>query len=100
MFEKWVLKRYSFDVPCTVEIEHTNEYLKAHVDLGGVEVGPGDQVQVHDAPTDVRFGERVFCHRRATVTRGGLADRVWARVAATGELNELYDLSFSSRRQL
>lgn len=100
MLESLMMRRESFDVHCTVEIEHTNEYLKAHVDIGDVSVLPGDQVRVHDAPTDVRFGERVFCHRRATITRGHWLDRVWARLAVTRELNELYDLSFSPRRQL
>jgi len=100
MKTNWLTGRHAFEVPCTVEIEHTNEYLKAHVDLDGVEVGPGDEVRVHDAPTGVAFGERVVCQRRATVTRGGWLDRLWARLAAAPEMTELYDLSFTSGRKL
>ena len=36
----------TFQVPCTVEIEHTAESLHAHVELEGVEAGPGDRVIV------------------------------------------------------
>ncbi len=100
MLAHWPLRRHSFNVSCTVDIEHTNEYLQAHVDLGDVEVEPGDQVRVHDAPTDVGFGQRVSRTCRATVTRGCWIDRLWARLAAARELNELYDLSFTGRRTL
>lgn len=95
-----LLGRQVYQVPCTVEIEHTNEFLKAHVELDGIEVEAGDAVRVIDPPTDVGFGERIFCHRRAVVTRGGWFDRIWARVAASGEINELYDISFSSGGRL
>jgi hypothetical protein len=95
-----LMGRRIYQVPCTVEIEHTNEFLKAHVELEGIEVEAGDAVRVIDPPTDVGFGDRIFCHRQATVTRGGWFDRLWARVAASGELNELYDISFTSGRRL
>lgn len=95
-----LLGRRSFNVDCTVEVIHTNDELGAHVDLDGVAVGPGDSVLVHGAPTNVAFGERAKCRRTATVTRGGWYDRLWARIAGAMEFNELYDVSFSSRRTL
>lgn len=95
-----LLGREVFEVPCTVEIEHTNEFLGAHVVLEGFEPEPGDEVRVQDAPTDVGFGEHRVFERTATVMRGGWFDRVWARVAATAEITELYDLSFTPRRTL
>lgn len=88
------------DVPCTVTIIHSNESLEAHVDLQGIEVAAGDQVLVHEAPTNVAFGEQIVCDRRATVIRGGWLDRVWAYWRGAVEFNELYDLSFTSRRRL
>ena len=94
-----LFRRRIDDVPCTITIVHSNESLEAHVELEGVEVGAGDQVLVHDAPTDVKFGERLSCRRTATVVHGGLADRVWARLRGAIELNELYDLSFTPRRR-
>ena len=55
----WMGSRHSFDVPCTVEIEQTSKTLHAHVVLDGdVQIRPGDEVRVHDAPTGVAFGER------------------------------------------
>lgn len=96
---KPVFRQTIDDVPCTVTIIHTNESLEAHVDLEGVEVNAGDQVQVHGAPTEVGFGEQLTCRRTATVVRGGLFDRVWARWRGAMEFNELYDLSFSPGRR-
>jgi len=95
-----LLGRQTFRVPCTVEVEHTNEFLGAHVELNGFDPQPGDEVLVHDAPTEVPFGERIVCEREATVKRGGWFDRIWARVAAAPEITELYDISFTPRREL
>lgn len=87
------------DVPCTVTIVHSNESLEAHVELEGVSVEAGDQVLVHQPPTDVGFGEQIVCERRATVIRGNLLDQLWARWRGVTELTELYDLSFTPRRR-
>ena len=70
------------EVPCTVEIE------------------PGDEVQVHDAPTEVPYGERITVRRTATVTRAGRLERAWTKLIAHLELTELYEVSFSERRKL
>ena len=86
-------------VPCTVTIVHSNESLEAHVELEGVDVGPGDQVLLHQPPTDVNFGEHIVCRRQATVIRGGCLDRLWARWRGAIEITELYDLSFTPRRR-
>jgi hypothetical protein len=90
-----------FEAPCTVEIEHSPESLHAHVELDGdIEIEPGDQVLVHDAPTDVPFGETLVVRRTATIIRAGLAERLWTRLAGNFELTELYDVSFTERRRL
>lgn len=87
-----------FDVPCTVDVAQTVESLHAHVELLGVDVGPGDAVLVHDAPTGVGYGERLVCSRRATVTRAGVFRRVWTRLASRFELTLLYEVSFAPGR--
>ena len=51
----WPFGSRTYEVPCTVEVEHTAASLHAHVELDGIAVGPGDSVRVHDAPTDVGF---------------------------------------------
>jgi hypothetical protein len=95
----WIGTRKTFDVPCTVEIEQTSETLHAHVVLDGeIQIRAGDEVLVHDAPTRVEFGERLVVRRTATVTRGGLLDRLRAWVEGYFELTELYEVSFSDGR--
>ncbi|MGC5780121.1 hypothetical protein [Methylobacterium sp. NFXW15] len=88
-------------VPCTVELENTPESLHAHVTLdAGFDIEPGDEVQVHDAPTEVAYGERLTVRRTATVTRAGALERAWTKLIAHLELTELYEVSFSERRTL
>jgi len=95
----WSGTRRSFDVPCTVEIEQTPETLHAHVMLDGdIDIRPGDEVLVHDAPTQVAFGERLVVRRTATVVRGSALDRLRAKVEGYLELTELYEVSFSDGR--
>ena len=92
-------RRKSFDVPCTIEIEQSSETLHAHVMLDGdVQIQPGDEVTVHDAPTMVSFGERLVVRRTATVVRGSSLDRLRAKVEGYLELTELYEVSFSDGR--
>jgi hypothetical protein len=91
----------TIEVPCTVAIESSAESLHAHVDIrGDIDIQPGDQVLVHDAPTHVTFGEDLFVHRTATIVRAGVFERLWTRFTANFELLELYDVSFSTRRRL
>jgi hypothetical protein len=99
MSMNWISLRKSFDVPCTIEIEQTSETLHAHVVLdSGIEIQPGDEVTVHDAPTSVKFGERIVVRRTATVVRAGPIERMRARLEGYLELTELYEVSFSDGR--
>jgi hypothetical protein len=93
-----MIRRKTFEVPCTVEIEHSFDSLHANVELEGIEVGPGDQVIVHDAPTSVPVGERQVFQRRATVIRGTVFDRLWARIEGYMEITELFEVGFSEER--
>jgi hypothetical protein len=85
--------------PCTIEIEHTERSLHAHVELDGTAaIQPGDRVRVHGDPIRVRFGDRMVLHRRATVERAGWLERQWTRLAARFQLSELYEVSFTQGR--
>jgi len=88
----------TLEVPCVVDLEQTSESLHAHVELHGVELGPGDQVIVHDAPTQVRFGQRRVMQRRATMVRAGMLRATTARLAGYLALTELYEVTFSDGR--
>lgn len=98
MSQAFAFGRRTLEVPCTIEVEHTPRSLHAHVDLEGVEVGPGDTVLVHDAPVEVGFGERVVCRSHATVVLAGTLERVWTQLTAFLELTELYEVSFTPKR--
>jgi hypothetical protein len=94
---EWIAGR-SFEVPCTIEIEHTPDSLHAHVELDGVDVRPGDVVRVHDAPAAVPFGQRIVRRSRATVMRAGVLARMFAHINGYLELTELYEVGFSDGR--
>jgi hypothetical protein len=91
-------RRTRFDTPCRVEIEHSDAFLCAHVELAGdVAIGPGDRVRVHGAPIRVAFGERRVVERIATVERAGWLERLWTKFAGHFAMAELYEVSFSDR---
>ena len=88
----------TFQVPCTVEIEHSPESLHAHVDLKGFDVGPGDRVVILGPPIHVSYGERRTVNRRATVVRATALGRLKAKVEGYLELTDLYEVGFSEGR--
>jgi hypothetical protein len=92
-----MMRRTTLEVPCTVEIANTFDSLHAHVDLEGVDVGPGDEVIVHDAPTTCARGETIRVRRTATVIRGNWLDRLKAKAEGYLELTELYEVGFEGR---
>jgi len=96
-----LFRRQRFEFPCTVEIEHTQKSLHAHVEIDAdFLVEPGDEVLVRDAPTEVPYGQRILVRRTAIVTRAGALERAWTRLSGMFELTELYDVSFTERRRL
>lgn len=97
---EWLSGRRTFEVPCTVEVEDSFDFLFTHVALEGIEVGPGDEVLVHDPPTEVPNGDRLVVQRRATVIRAGWPERVWTKLTGDLEFMELLEFSFSSGNKL
>lgn len=93
--------RKTFEVPCRVEVENSFDFLNAHVSLeDGVEIEPGDEVQVLGEPVDVPFGESRVFERRARVTRASPIERFWTRLTGDLEFMELLEFSFSNGRRL
>jgi hypothetical protein len=90
------LSRRRFDVPCTIEIEHTWESLHAHVELDGVTVEPGDEVHVHGGDIAVPYGESLVLRRTATVTKASAPERLWVKLTGDFEFMDLLEFSFSS----
>ncbi len=92
-----ILGRETLEVTCLVDIEQTPESFHAYAVPEGVEIRPGDRVTVHDMPTDIAFGEKISCVRRATVVRAGLLERVWTRTAGLFAITELYEVGFQPK---
>jgi hypothetical protein len=90
----WFVMQRRFEVPCTVDLEATHDHFHAHVDLAGVEVDPGDQVRLHDAPTHIPFGTQRTYESRATVQRASWLRRQFVKLTGGTELYELYDVGF------
>jgi hypothetical protein len=81
---------------CTIEIEHTENSLHAHIDLDDqTAIRPGDRVRVHGDPIRVRFGDKLVLRREATVDRAGWLERQWTRIVSRLELADLYEVSFT-----
>lgn len=90
--------RASFDTPCRIEVEHSDEFLCAHVELADdVAIHPGDRVRVHGDPIHVDFGSACVFERIATVERAGPVERLWTKLLGHFEMTELYEVSFSDR---
>ncbi len=81
-------------VMCNVDIEKTPYSFHAHAVPDGIDIRPGDTVQVHNAPTHVQFGDKYVCILPATVTRAGPLLRAWTTFTAMFELTELYEVGF------
>lgn len=85
-------------VPCSIEMVNTGDDFYAHVVLDGVEVGPGDEVLVHGAPTRIEYGCHMVMDTQATVSRASRLGRWWTRLIARFELGLLYEVSFTTAR--
>ena len=72
----WLLGGETVEVECDVDIEQTPLSFHAHAVPDGIEIRPGDSVQVHGVPSEIDFGDAVTCRCPATVTRAGALRRV------------------------
>lgn len=96
-----IFRRARFDTACTIEIEHTDSFLHAHVELDGdIAINPGDRVRVHGNAIRVPFGEKFSERRTATVTRANLFERAWIRLKSDLDLTDMYEITFSSGARL
>ena len=97
MIGNWLFGGTTVEIRCDIDIEQTPESFHAHAIPDGIDIRPGDVVTVHDVPTNVGFGQRLTCVRRATVRRAGVLDRVWTELTALLELTNLYEVGFEPK---
>ena len=81
-------------VSCSVDLEATHDHFHAHVDLGNLEVQPGDAVFVRGVPSRIPFGEQRVFSSTAVVERAGLFRRLWTRLVGRFGFQDLYDVGF------
>ncbi len=90
----WYFWTRRVDVPCTLQLTATHDHFGTHVNLEGIEVDPGDQVLVHNAPSRVPFGTDRTIASRATVHRASWLRRQFVKLTGGTEFYELYDVGF------
>lgn len=79
---------------CLLDIEQTAESFHAHAIPQDVEIGPGDTITIHGAPTAIEFGEKFSGKREATLHRASLPRRIWTRFSSLFEVTELFEVGF------
>ena len=94
MTSGWLLGGETVEVECDVDIEQTPLSFHAHAVPDGIDIRPGDSVQVHGVPSGIDFGNALTCRCPATVTRAGALTRWWTEFTAMFELTELYEVGF------
>jgi hypothetical protein len=82
------------DLRCLIDFEQTPESLHAHAIPQDVEIWPGDEILLHDAPAMVGFGERLTGECGATLLRAGPIERAWTQFRSLFEIGELYEVGF------
>lgn len=90
----WYYLRRRVEVPCTLDLVSTHDHFGTHAHLDGVEVSPGDEVLVHNAPSRVPFGTERTIKTHATVHRASWLRRQFVKATGGTELYELYDVGF------
>lgn len=80
-----------------VEIEKTQESFHVYAIPSSFEVREGDEVLLHDVPTEIDFGAQFSLQCRATVSRAGPVQRAWTRLTSMFELTELYEVGFQPK---
>ena len=84
------------EADCVVEIEQSFDSFHAYAVPRGVEIRPGDEVLIHNAPTRIGYGEKLSRECRITVKRAGAFKRSWTRMTSLFLLTELYEVGFEA----
>jgi len=88
----------SKQVNYSLDMSNTWEDLYAHVELEGVDIGPGDAIQLHQVPFDLPYGQKRRVNGKATYFKASSLKRWFIRTFSRFEITMLYEVSFSSTR--
>ncbi len=87
-------------IECDVDLERTSDSFHAYAVPDGIDIRPGDVVQVHGLPDRLRFGENRRFRAQATVKRAGPLRRAWTEFCGMFELTTLYEVGFAPAEEL
>ncbi len=88
------------ETACDIDLERSDDSFHAYAVPDGIDIRPGDIVQVHGLPSRLRFGEARAFRTTATVTRAGVVRRAWTRMTSIFELTSLYEVGFQPDAEL
>ena len=87
-------------IACDIDLERTDDSFHAYAVPDGVEIRPGDRVQVHNMPIRLHYGEARHFRTQATLIRAGRLRRLWTRFASLFDLTSLYEVGFAPAEEL
>jgi hypothetical protein len=87
-------------IDCDVDLERTDDSFHAYAVPDGIDIRPGDRVQVHDMPARLQYGEQRRFRTRATVIRAGKLRRAWTEFASLFDLTSLYEVGFQPAHEI
>jgi hypothetical protein len=90
----WYVASRRREVPCLVDLEMTHDHFHAHVELEGVEVDPGDEVLVRNAPNRIAFGTVTTFASSAEEKRASWLKRQVVKLTGGTEIHDLYEVGF------
>ena len=90
----WYRVARTRDVPCSLDLEATQEQFHAHASLRGATVDAGDEVLLHGAPSRIPLGTRATVDTTATVREASWLKRRWVKLTGGTAFHELYDVGF------
>lgn len=97
MSDDWIFGRRTVEARVDLDIEKTATSFHAYAIPNGVDIRPGDVVQIHGAPSSIEFGEHLVLQCPATVSRAGSLLRMWTGFTGLFELTELYEVGFEPK---
>lgn len=88
----------SRQVDYSLDMANTWEDLYAHVDIQGIDIGPGDAIKLHRVPVELPYGQKRFVQGKASYVKAGVMKRWFIKTFSRFEITMLYEVSFSSTR--
>jgi len=92
--------RRAIEVICAVDIEQTPRSFHAHAIPLGIDLRPGDVVQLKGEPFSIDFDQSIRGNFAATVLRAGWLVRFWIRFISILSVTQLFETGFDDRESL